>query len=156
MDTQCPFCHSASKEYWQPSDICKCSSCHLLFRHPLPSSDDLRGLYERSWNDPDIHTSQTGNLSLYLARIFGQKLAVSLRLNNFYDHNPSACFLNSRQLGVNKSICWYIQKLLHNFDTCIQLEESIFSYSRYSFSFFSSSAGMNISYNLKVVIHPSI
>ncbi len=79
----CPFCNKQSTPHWQKVNVYKCSSCGLLFRHPVLTEEELNNLYANSWSDYDNNKRDTGGTNLRLARIYAAKLAKSLGLKDF-------------------------------------------------------------------------
>ena len=78
----CPFCHAIATLYWRGASICRCSQCSLLFRSQLRSEEDLWRLYNRAWQEPHEHTSETGGTRLDLARTYAGKLLTSVGLGD--------------------------------------------------------------------------
>jgi 2-polyprenyl-3-methyl-5-hydroxy-6-metoxy-1,4-benzoquinol methylase len=71
----CEFCFSPVALRWATANIVRCSSCGLLFRHPAPSNESLKRLYEASWIDPASNPDETGSTEIRLARVYAQHLA---------------------------------------------------------------------------------
>ena len=78
----CPLCNAEAKSLWPEVKVCRCLSCSLLFRDPVPSPEQLEDLYTTSWSDPGIQVNETGATDLHLARVYAHQLARSLRKND--------------------------------------------------------------------------
>ncbi len=80
----CPYCNSRDiYTVWPETNWDKCRSCSLFFRNPMPTKEELDILYNQSWTNPEDSTSETGGTDEYLAGVYANKLAKSLKLNNF-------------------------------------------------------------------------
>jgi len=79
----CPYCGTDASARWRKLNFWQCSSCELIFKHPLPDMDKVVELYENSWTSPTVNRSETGGTSLELARKYAVKLAQTLKLKDF-------------------------------------------------------------------------
>jgi len=81
---QCPFCgKNTVNKYRGLESICQCLSCGLLFRDGFQPQQKLDELYKKAWSDIGGHKDKTGGTSIKLARIYAQKMAESLGLEDF-------------------------------------------------------------------------
>lgn len=56
----------------------KCGHCGLVFRHPMPTLQDLDALYNRSWEAPAKNSNETGGTTVDLAEVYASQLTKSL------------------------------------------------------------------------------
>jgi SAM-dependent methyltransferase len=79
----CPFCGTGLMMRWRQASLWRCPDCGLLFRHPLPTQQELSELYCKSWLDPGCHEAETGSTELDLAFLLARKIATTLRRRDF-------------------------------------------------------------------------
>lgn len=74
----CPFCHHLSKVYWPTQSVWQCVECKLLFRYPLPNSEEIEGYYREGWatsfDNPEIVGGTTKQLAQEYANLMLQRL----------------------------------------------------------------------------------
>jgi 2-polyprenyl-3-methyl-5-hydroxy-6-metoxy-1,4-benzoquinol methylase len=77
----CPLCGGVASIKWLELSFAECSRCGALFRHPMPSEDELDGLYSGSWRAPDVNTAETGSTSEEIATAYVRHLRRALGAN---------------------------------------------------------------------------
>jgi len=77
-DGHCPLCSSTSRRFRRFGVFRKCVSCGLLFRHPMPTAQDLETLYSQSWQVPAENSNETGGTTSEYAEVYAGRLIRSL------------------------------------------------------------------------------
>ena len=75
---ECSFCGQPLSPCWDEARIWRCVGCCLLLRNPMPTEEELKRLYDASWDRPEDHSAETGGTDLPLARTYVRRLARSL------------------------------------------------------------------------------
>jgi glycosyltransferase involved in cell wall biosynthesis/2-polyprenyl-3-methyl-5-hydroxy-6-metoxy-1,4-benzoquinol methylase len=77
-DGHCPLCSSTARRFRRFGAFRKCVSCGLLFRHPMPTAQDLETLYSQSWQVPAENSNETGGTTPEYAEVYADRLIRSL------------------------------------------------------------------------------
>lgn len=78
--SKCLYCGNAVVVHW--GEYCRCLSCNLVLRNPMPSVAEVNNLYLQSWQQPQVHQNETGGMTPQIASAYVCSLINMIGIEN--------------------------------------------------------------------------